>query len=178
MTRRRVCHPCGREFRTADEERRHLQAAHASRVLGPVDDRRVRRPNATEADLLAYVRDAAAWGGWLCYHTHDSRRSPEGFPDIVAVHQGLRRLVMAELKAARGKATPAQEQWLHQLQRVCAPHPYRHLRSEPAQPEVYLWRPADADTILQVFLGHRLSAHQPDRDSSLDRDATTPGGPD
>lgn len=134
-----------------------------------VDDRRVRRPNATEDDVLVLVRQAAALGGWLCYHTHDSRRSPEGFPDIVAVHPQLGRMVFAELKSAKGKVTPDQEQWLAALQTTTTVTGDRRVH-----PAIYLWRPADVDAILQVFLGHRLSATQPDRDSSLARDTTAP----
>ena len=34
--------------------------------------------------LAEHVRQAALYGHWLYYHTFDSRRSPEGFPDVVA----------------------------------------------------------------------------------------------
>src|SRR5207248_6295751 len=101
--------------------------------------------------------------------------SPEGFPDIVAVHAAMGRIVFAELKSAKGKLTDQQEQWLDALNNCT--RSWGPASEAYGNAEVYLWRPADVDTILEVFLGHRLSARQPDRDSTLDRDTTTPGGP-
>jgi hypothetical protein len=39
----------------------------------------------SERVFMEAVLEQARWRGWLCYHTHDSRRSPEGFPDVIAV---------------------------------------------------------------------------------------------
>ena len=39
----------------------------------------------TEADVQRGLIEAAQTGGWLVYHTHDSRRSRKGFPDLVLV---------------------------------------------------------------------------------------------
>lgn len=47
------------------------------------------------------VVDAARLNGWLVYHTHDSRRSAEGFPDLVMLR--LSRMVVAELKTPTAK---------------------------------------------------------------------------
>jgi ribosomal protein L37E len=69
--------------------------------------------------------------GWRAYHTHDSRRSAAGFPDLVLVRPP--RVIFAELKTRTGRASPAQLDWL-QLLRDC-----------PGV-ETYLWRPADWDT--------------------------------
>jgi len=63
-----------------------------------------------EADLLALLRQAADWGGWLRYHTHDSRRSEPGFPDLVLIRRD--RLLAVEVKRRGGKATEAQKTWL------------------------------------------------------------------
>ena len=49
----------------------------------------------------------------LWYHTHDSRRSPRGFPDLVAV--GPQGVLFRELKTAKGKVSPAQEAWLEAM---------------------------------------------------------------
>lgn len=77
----------------------------------------------TEAELLASVRDACAWFGLRCYHTHDSRRSEAGFPDLVIVG---RRVIFAELKA-HSRVSRAQLEWLDALRDAGA--------------RVYLWRP-------------------------------------
>lgn len=49
----------------------------------------------------------------MAYHTHDSRRSEPGFPDLVLV-KGT-RLIFAELKADTGRVSPAQQRWLDAL---------------------------------------------------------------
>lgn len=54
-----------------------------------------------------------------------------GFPDLVLLRQD--RLIMAELKSAKGKVSPAQQTWLNGLKR--------------ANVECYVWRPADIDEI-------------------------------
>ena len=99
----------------------------------------------TEAAFQQHILDRARAAGWRCYHTHDSRRSEPGFPDLVCVHDG--RLVAAELKAARGRVTEEQAEWLAALGRVegC---------------EAYLWRPADQPEIEEV-LGIDLAAPVP-----------------
>ena len=82
----------------------------------------------TEDELLANVRDAARKLGWLEYHTHDSRRSGEGFPDLVLAHRTDGRIIFAELKRMSGKLSAAQEEWLAVL----------GLRGT-----TYVWRPDD-----------------------------------
>ena len=68
-----------------------------------------------EADLQATVVKLARTLGWYCYHTHDSRRSAPGFPDLVMVHPRSGALLFAELKSATGRVTPEQDQWLRAL---------------------------------------------------------------
>lgn len=69
-----------------------------------------------ERVLQAHVLDLAAALGWTHrYHTHDSRGSQAGFPDLVLCHPGEGRIVFAELKAMRGKMTPQQDMWLWAL---------------------------------------------------------------
>jgi len=85
----------------------------------------------TERDWMAKVIEAARWMGWLVYHTHDSRRSEAGFPDLVLVRD---RVVYAELKSERGRLTPQQREWLDALGATGA--------------EAYVWRPTDWDDVL------------------------------
>lgn len=70
----------------------------------------------------------AQWLGYrLQYHTHDSRHSAAGFPDLVLVGRG--RLLFIEVKSATGKLTTPQLAWYAGLLDVGA--------------EAYVWRPAD-----------------------------------
>lgn len=66
-----------------------------------------------EKAMQASVVEAAHLGGWLCYHTHDSRRSTPGFPDLVLVRG--RRCLFVELKAAGGRVSDAQNAWIRAL---------------------------------------------------------------
>lgn len=86
----------------------------------------------SEADLLETIRHAAQLGGWLMYHTHDSRRSQAGFPDLVLVRG--REAIFAELKTDRGVLRSEQRMWLGALGRA-------GLRAE-------VWRPAHLDHVL------------------------------
>lgn len=55
--------------------------------------------------------------GYIAYHTYDSRRSAEGFPDLVLVHPGIGDLpvIFAELKNQRRQLDDAQRVWLRAL---------------------------------------------------------------
>jgi hypothetical protein len=55
----------------------------------------------SEATLLAKVMAEARRLGYLVYHTHDSRRSAPGFPDLVLCNG--QRLLFVELKSRTGK---------------------------------------------------------------------------
>ena len=81
-----------------------------------------------ERDLLELVRDLARYRGWLVYHTHDSRRSEPGFPDLCLVRGD--RVIFAELKASKGVLSQAQREWVAAL-------------TNARGVEVYVWRPID-----------------------------------
>lgn len=73
--------------------------------------------------------------GWdRVYHTHDSRRSAGGFPDLVLVRD---RVIFAELKREKTKPSSEQEDWLSQLAKAGA--------------EAYLWRPSDLEEAATVL---------------------------
>lgn len=63
----------------------------------------------SEKKFQAAVIAFAESRGWKCYHTHDSRRSAKGFPDLVMVRD---KLIFAELKVKGGKLTQEQRDWL------------------------------------------------------------------
>jgi hypothetical protein len=70
----------------------------------------------TEAQLQTQVIDMARFHGFdFAYHTHDSRRSAAGFPDLVLVSIRQGRVLFRELKREKGRVTPAQQQWLDAL---------------------------------------------------------------
>lgn len=84
-----------------------------------------RRARTPEKAFMAQVCQLLTLTGWLWYHTHDSRRSKPGFPDIVAVRG--ERTVFIETKSDTGRLSPEQGQWVKALQE--------------AGQEVYVWTP-------------------------------------
>jgi len=84
----------------------------------------------TEAELQRNVIELARWQGWMVHHCRPSvNRSGDwsthiqgdaGFPDLCMVHKATGRVVFAELKGERGKATTAQTNWLSALMTTSA----------------------------------------------------------
>ena len=92
----------------------------------------------SEAELEIHVRHLIKDLGLLWYHTHDSRRSPSGFPDLVIVGD---RVIYRELKTAKGKVADDQAAWLDAL--------------VLAEQDACVWRPAD---LLSGLIGRQLAA--------------------
>ena len=93
----------------------------------PTDELLRRAKTMTEADLQACVETAAKLRGWRTYHTHDSRRSQAGFPDLVLVRGN--HILWRELKTMTGRLRPEQHAWIDDL--------------EHAGADVGIWRPID-----------------------------------
>lgn len=87
-----------------------------------------------ERQWQAIVMQTARALGWRVYHTHDSRGSVPGYPDLTLVRE---RIVFAELKTDTGRVSPAQKEWLAAL--------------EAAGVECYLWRPRDRQEVDAVL---------------------------
>jgi hypothetical protein len=90
----------------------------------------------SERSFMDSVVKYAEVMGWSAYHTHDSRRSQAGLPDLILRRRP--RVVWAELKSERGRLTPAQREWIADL-RACGQ-------------EAYIWRPSmwkDVERILR-----------------------------
>lgn len=85
------------------------------------------QPFNRERDLQAAVCKLARHLGCLVYHTHDSRRSEPGFPDLVIV--GRKGLMFRELKTRAGVLSEPQRVWLGKL--------------SAAEADAAVWRPAD-----------------------------------
>ena len=88
----------------------------------------------TEKDFQRQVIELAELNGFLVYHTHDSRKSAKGFPDLVMAR--TERVVFAELKTEKGLVSREQWLWLAAL------------------PNAYVWRPSDWNAIVKILKRH------------------------
>lgn len=79
-----------------------------------IDGRRALDEAMTERVFQDAVTEFAQLHGWLVYHTHDSRRSAPGFPDLTMVRNG--RVVFAELKTERGRVTADQARFMEEVE--------------------------------------------------------------
>lgn len=95
-------------------------SSHAEKVLDTLAQAGRREGDMTperpvrEADHQQAIIDLAKLRGWLVYHTHDSRRSAPGFPDLVLVRG--KRILYREIKVGSRKPTPEQIRWIDALQ--------------------------------------------------------------
>ena len=95
----------------------------------------------SEKQFQAQILQLANLTGWLTYHTHDSRRSQAGFPDLVLVRPPV--VLFAELKSEGGRLRPEQEAWLEALG-GCETVGAR------------LWRPSDWPEIEEILCNQRV----------------------
>lgn len=89
----------------------------------------------TEAQFQAWVIDVALTFGWLPVHFRNMIGNPDGYPDLTLFKD--ERVILAELKSARGEVSRKQRQWHERLAGVGA--------------RVYVWRPSDRDEIERVL---------------------------
>lgn len=101
-------------------------------------------PGQLERDFQRQITDLLTLYGYHWYHTHDSRRSRAGFPDLVAWRPG--RLMFIELKADTGYLSLAQRRVIGQLR--------------AAGQDVYVWKPTDWPEI-QTVIAQRTHTPQP-----------------
>jgi hypothetical protein len=64
-----------------------------------------------EREFQDLIVEAAVLNGYLTYHTHDSRRSNPGFPDLVCVKPG-RPILFLEVKTEQGRVSAVQQAWI------------------------------------------------------------------
>jgi len=92
----------------------------------------------SEAAFQRQVIEVLKLNGWSVYHTHDSRRSEAGYPDLTGAHPD-RGIIFAELKSQKGRVRPEQTAWLDTLRLAGA--------------RAYLWRPSDWPEITTIASG-------------------------
>ncbi len=83
----------------------------------------------------------------LTYHTHDSRRSRAGFPDLVAFrydHRGV-TLAVLELKRETGPVTDGQTQWLNAWRALAT------WQEDPVRMIVGVFRPSQAEELWRLL---------------------------
>jgi VRR-NUC domain len=106
---------------------------------------------ADEQSFQACVLEVARLAGWRALHIRPARRADgswrtpvagdgRGWPDLTLVRPP--RLLFCELKSERGRLRPEQSDWLGVLRLL-------------PQAEVYLWTPADWDSLVEVLTGTR-----------------------
>lgn len=95
-------------------------------------------PPITEKAFMRQVTDLAEMLGWVTYHPWLSIHSPRGWPDLALCRPP--RLILAELKAEKGKVSDHQERWAVLLKAV------------PGV-EYFLWRPSDIEDVAAVLQG-------------------------
>lgn len=101
----------------------------------------------TEAAFTAQVIALARWYKWRVAHFRSSMNKRgrymtavqgdgAGFPDLVLIRNGS--LIFAELKSAKGKVGPNQQEWLKSL-------------SNAPGVAVYVWKPHEINEIEKVL---------------------------
>lgn len=97
----------------------------------------------SEDDLLLAVTQALTLCGWRWMHLRRSDlaivQGSQGFPDIIAIHEGRGLAMALELKGDRGTPTGEQSAWLRAFARVGI--------------EARVLYPRDLDAILPVITG-------------------------
>lgn len=66
-----------------------------------------------EAEFAKRIEETMAYLGLRWHHETDSRRSRAGFPDYCIVGGG--GVMFLEIKSDKGKVSPEQQAWLHDL---------------------------------------------------------------
>ena len=92
---------------------------------------------ASESEFQTELVKVAKRIGYRAYHTHDSRRSDPGWPDLVLAHRRTQRVLFVEFKTDSGQLSDDQAFWCGIL--------------AAAGLEVYIWRFRDWDKALAIL---------------------------
>lgn len=114
----------------------------------------------SEGELQANLEKLCFMRGLFYYHTHDSRRSPAGFPDTVILSTRLRVFILlAELKSEKGRLKPDQKIWGEALKIIERATPFVKYR---------VWRPRhwiDGTIFNDLLKGEETNGREKDRSS-------------
>lgn len=114
-------------------------------------------PEPTEEEFFNQIKDVAHLYGWRIAHFRAARTAHgwrtavagdgAGFPDCVLVreHNGRAYLIFCELKSNKGKLTAGQQEWLDLLSKI-------------EGIGVYVWRPSDFESIVEIL--RKTAGHQ------------------
>ena len=93
----------------------------------------------SEKELSQHVVNLAKMLGWKVarWPTWRPTGTDAGVPDLIMVREG--QVLFVELKAEKGKLTPAQEDWAYQIDGAY----HGSADAYPWRPWYYVWRPAD-----------------------------------
>lgn len=100
------------------------------------------RTGDTERKFMLRTQRLGNEFGWMSYHTHDSRGSEPGFPDVVFVHADAGVTMFIEFKTDKGRLTIDQCRWMAAFLRAG--------RMGCCQ-RADVWRPRDQDHIDNVL---------------------------
>ena len=107
----------------------------------PLFGKKAWRDTELEKDFQERVCHLARLYHWRIYSIPDSRRvSMAGYPDLTMWNVEQKRLIFAELKREKGKVSESQKIVLSELGQL-------------VQCEVYVWRPSDWDSIIEIMKG-------------------------
>jgi hypothetical protein len=103
----------------------------------------------SEKAFMDTVLQAAEIYGWWPYHTHDSRRSNAGFPDLVLIKPP--RVLFLEVKSERGRLSRAQADVLAMLEECSHGHCQHISENGPRAVGVQaaMVRPSDWEQIVE-----------------------------
>lgn len=128
-----------------DVTQEHHESSTEGCVLKQYLSRAYIRPHVALAMLRDFLLRRRGHTFALAYHTHDSRRSQKGFPDLVLVHPRRGLILFVELK--RHGQYPTIEQRLWRAALLCATH------GNDGHTRYFLWTPDDWDEVVTTLGG-------------------------
>ncbi len=114
-----------------------------ARITPSEEELRAEAEAMLESKLQSELRRIALAAGWLYYHTHDSRRSDEGFLDTVLLRITLKHgeLYFVECKREGQDPTEEQQRWIEGIKAFRARA--LNFAGMDVTVDAIVWRPMD-----------------------------------